>query len=222
MHEITRVNRSNNEARQFYDRISPFYDCIGGFLERRLANRCLEILKINSDETVLEIGFGTGYVLSKVAELVGVGGSVYGIDISPKMMQKTQDRLNRAGLIKQVNLKLGNAIDLPYSEGCFDTVFMSFTLELFDTPEIPKVLGEIKRVLRGGGRIGAVSLSRSLGVSWPIKLYERIHLRWPSYVDCRPIFLVESLRTAGFQIMSCETRRLAVLPVEIAVACKRS
>jgi demethylmenaquinone methyltransferase/2-methoxy-6-polyprenyl-1,4-benzoquinol methylase len=222
MHEITRVDRSSNEARQFYDRISPFYDWIGGFIERRLANRCLEMLKIENGETVLEIGFGTGYILSKVAKLVGVEDRVYGLEISPKMMQKTQDRLNRAGLPKQVHLTLGNAIDLPYGDGCIDVVFMSFTLELFDTPEIPKVLSEIKRVLKDRGRFGSVSLSRSLGTSWPVRVYEKAHLKWPRYVDCRPIYLVESLHMAGFQIMSCETRRLVILPVEIVVACNRS
>ncbi|MCD6371912.1 MAG: hypothetical protein J7L39_04340 [Candidatus Aenigmarchaeota archaeon] len=49
---------------------------------------------------------------------------------------------------------------------------MSFTLELFDTPEIPKILTEIKRVLKPKGRLGIISMPKEDENSLLLKLYE--------------------------------------------------
>jgi ubiquinone/menaquinone biosynthesis C-methylase UbiE len=98
--------------------------------------------------------------------------------------------------------------------------FMSFTLELFDTWEIPKVLEEIKRTLKVGGRVGIVSLSKSYGESMLLRLYEWTHRQWPRYLDCRPIYVEDSLKEADFNIASSEKAFLAGLPLEIIVATR--
>ena len=73
--------------------------------------------------------------------------------ISDRMLKLAKANLARAGLLERAHLRCRDAAALPYGDGSIDTVFMSFRLELFDTPEIPKVLAECKRVLRAGGRI---------------------------------------------------------------------
>jgi len=121
--------------------------------EKKYRNMALERFNIERGETVLEISFGTGHCLKHIAELVGVSGKVYGIDISSGMLGVSKQRLEETGLWDRVELYCGDASKMPYEDNKFDAVFMSFTLELFDTPEIPKVLGEIKRVLEPKGRI---------------------------------------------------------------------
>lgn len=110
-----------------------------------------------------------------MAKKVGRTGKAYGIDISPGMLEITKKRLDRAGLVERVELCCGDAIKLPYEDNKFDAVFMSFTLELFDAPEIPKVLDEIKRVLKPNGRLSVVSMSKENGESKLLKLYEWFH-----------------------------------------------
>jgi len=216
------VCRSKREAKQFYDRISRFYDYLTRAPERKYVEIALELLSVQEGETVLEIGFGTGYCLKWIAQCVGQTGKAYGIDISSGMLEVTKRRLEKARLIDRVELYCGDAAKLPLDENTFDAAFMSFTLELFDTPEIPKVLAEVKRVLRPTGRLGVVSMSRDYGESTLLRLYEWAHKKWPKYVDCRPIYVERALIDAGYEIQSKEKARLMGLPLGITIATKAS
>ncbi len=216
--DVLPVSRTKEEAKRSYDRISRYYDCLAGAFERKYAEIALEHLSIGEGEAVLEIGFGTGHCLKRIAELVGQTGRAYGIDISSGMMEITMRRLEKAGLIDRVELYRGDAANLPFKNNTFDAVFMSFTLELFDTPEIPKVLEQIKRVLKPEGRLGIVSISKENGGSVFLRLYEWTHNKWPKYVDCRPIYVEQSLREAGYKINTKEKVRFLGLPGEIVIA----
>ena len=218
--QVLPVSRTKEEAKRFYDRISGVYDCFTRAFERKHAERTLECLSIEKGEMVLEIGFGSGHCLKRIAQSVGETGKVCGIDISAGMLEVTKRRLRKAQLIDRVGLCRGDAARLPYGDNAFDAIFVSFTLELFDTPEISKVLEEIKRILRPTGRLGIASMSRESGKSAPLRLYEWAHRKWPRYVDCRPIYLEESLMDAGYRIRRREMTRMVGLPIEIIVATK--
>ena len=115
-----------------------------------------------------------------------------------------------------------DALDMAYKNNKFDAVFMSFTLELFDTPEIPKILTEIKRVLKPKGKLGVISISKEDGDSLLLKLYEWAHKKFPQYVDCRPIYVEQSIKDAGFEIKHREKEKLFGLPCKIVIAVKSS
>lgn len=217
---MQRVPRTKAQARASYDRMSRSYDLFAGNFEKRLRNLALERLGVAAGEAVLEIGFGTGHSLEQIAKAVGEKGRVSGVDLSRGMLTVSRKRLDRAGLSERVELHCGDAAQLPYADEDFDAAFMSFTLELFDTPEIPIVLGEIKRVLKTGGRLGVVSLSREDGLSLMLRVYEWLHQRLPQYIDCRPIYIAQALQDAGFQIVHSEKESLWGLPAKIAVGVK--
>lgn len=199
---ILPVPRTREEAKLSYDRISRYYDYTIGAFGQKYTEMALERLSIVEGETVLEIGFGTGYCLKLIAELVGQTGKVYGIDISSGMIEITKKRLKKAGLAKRAELCCGDAVSLPFVDNTFDAVFISFTLEAVDTPEIPKVLEQIKKVLKPGGRLGVASMSKENGESIFLRLYEWIHNKWPKYVGSRPIYAEQSLIDSGYQIKS--------------------
>lgn len=199
-HKVLRVYRTKAQAKESYDKISRFYDYFAGVFEKKYRNMALERLNIERGEIVLEIGFGTGHCLKQMAESVGENGKVYGIDISSGMLEVSKKRLEEAGLLDRVELYCGDVLKMPCKDNKFDAVFMSFTLELFDTPEIPKVLNKIKRVLKPNGRLVVVSMSKEDGDSILLRLYEWTHKKFPQYVDCRPIYLEQSIKDAGFKI----------------------
>jgi ubiquinone/menaquinone biosynthesis C-methylase UbiE len=216
--QFDRVERSHEQARASYNRISRFYDLIAGWSEKKGREAGLARLAAGEGEQVLEIGFGTGLALTALARAVGETGRVCGLDISEEMVSIARARLERAGLAGRVELTAGDALALPYMDRTFDAVFLSFVLELFDTPEIPKVLNECRRVLRPRGRVGVVSISSSGPRTLVRRLYEWSHRCFPQVVDCRPIPVRTLVESAGFSTTKAEAISMWGLEVKIAVA----
>jgi ubiquinone/menaquinone biosynthesis C-methylase UbiE len=218
MNTVSRVLRSKDEARASYNRLSRWYDLVSGSSERKYRNIGLRKLAARPGERILEIGFGTGHCILALAEAVGSKGKVCGIDLSDGMLAITQARAAKTGLAERVDLRTGDALHLPFDPGSFDGAFMSFTLELFDTPEISRVLEQCRTALKPGGRIAIVSLVKKPGAT--VRLYEWFHERMPAVVDCRPIHAQADLETAGFEIVEVTSMSMWGLPVEIILAQK--
>ena len=157
---VTRVERSKEAARAAYDGLSKWYDLLAGSSEKKFADFGLQKLDAKAGEKILEIGFGTGNSLVSLVGCVGKTGKVYGVDLSTGMFRVAQSKLKKNGTLGRVELQCADAMHLPYPDNLFDAVFISFVLELFDTPELPLVLHECKRVLQSNGRIGVVALSK--------------------------------------------------------------
>ena len=65
-------------------------------------------------------------------------------------------------------------------------------------------------------------MSKDNGKSIFLKLYEWLHKKLPKYIDCRPIYVEQSVRQAEFAVISKEKVKLFRLPGEIVVAAKES
>jgi ubiquinone/menaquinone biosynthesis C-methylase UbiE len=211
------IEGSATATRDFYDRISRVYDLIADVSEHDARETGLKALGLCPGQHALEIGFGTGHAAAWLAEAVGPAGRVCGLDISPGMLEVARRRVAETGMDERVELRLGDARELPYASSSFDAVFMSFTLELFPLPEIPRVLAECRRVLTPSGRLGLVSLFRNGQPNTLTELYVWLHRHFPHFIDCQPIDGISFLRQAGFSIQTQQTLSIWGLPVVVAV-----
>ena len=210
--------KKKETTKAYYDHLSRWYDLLAGQAESKCKDFGLELLNTQPGETVLEVGFGTGHCLQSLARSVGKIGKVYGIDLSSGMLQVAQSKLRQKSLADKVELRQGDALQLPYENEFFDALFMSFTLELFALSEIPILLKACKRVLSSQGRMCIVSMSKRDTEGFMIKLYQWAHQQWPTYIDCRPIDARSEIEQAGFRVEQPVQLSLFGLPVDIILA----
>ncbi len=213
--------QTKSETKAFYNKIAKVYDLLAERSEQSMREIALEMLAPAPGEHLLEIGFGTGHVLARLAQAAGPTGKVFGIDISENMLAQATELLEREGLTERVTLACGDAEDLPYPPDSFDGIFMCFTLELFDTPDIPRVLAQCKRVLRPGGRIVVAAVSKEGTQGLVVRVFEWTHRHFPNLLDCRPIHARQSLEDQGFPIEQVRIESMWV-PVEMVRARKPS
>lgn len=216
--DIADVNRSKAEAMCFYNSISTYYDTLAASSEKKYVNTGLEMLAVQEGEHVLEIGCGTGHALVQIAQITGISGYVYGVDISKGMIQISRERLRNYELSKRVSLVLDDASNLSFSSGSMEAIFISFTLELFHTLEIAQVLAECRRILKNQGRICIVSLAKDEPLNFFGRFYEWLHDKFPKVLDCRPIPVQALLHQADFTIKDHQKETMWGLPVSMTLA----
>lgn len=210
---VAPVERSTAQARAAYDRMAPWYDWAEAPFERWARAAGLRLLDARPGERILEIGVGTGHTLAALAQQVGAGGSLLGIDLSLRMAQASQRRLARKSRGTRLVLMQADARHLPLDDASVDAVTMSFTLELMATEDIPVVLAQCRRVLTDAGRITVVSLELRDTPNLMTRLYLAAHRRWPRSVDCRPLPLRDVLVASGFTVSGTWSGTIAGLPV---------
>ena len=214
-------SKHHESNRTFYDRISHFYDAIADAGEHNAREAGETALNLQAGESVLEIGFGTGNSLVTFSDQVGDHGSVSGVDISPGMKDVAQKKLQERETVGNIELKVGDARELPFDDESFDAVFSSFTLELFPVEHISIVLREVARVLKPDGRMGIVSMSvvrKGKHASLLESTYIWMHRHFPHIVDCQPIDVHKHVINAGMKIASEDEVEIWTMPVAVAVA----
>jgi arsenite methyltransferase len=109
------------------------------------------VAELHEGETVLDLGSGGGIDVLLSSRRVGPSGTVYGLDMTDEMLALAQRNAREAGATNVHFLK-GLIEAIPLSAESVDVVISNCVVNL--SPEKDKVLAEIVRVLRPGGRVG--------------------------------------------------------------------
>jgi SAM-dependent methyltransferase len=121
-----------------------------------------ELGRLAPGERVLDLGSGAGTDSLIAAQMVGPGGHVTGIDMTPQMLAKARAAAAEMGL-GNVEFVEGEAERLPFPDESFDVVVSNGVIDLI--PDKDAVFAELNRVLVSGGRLQVADVTIQSPVS---------------------------------------------------------
>jgi demethylmenaquinone methyltransferase / 2-methoxy-6-polyprenyl-1,4-benzoquinol methylase len=146
-------------VRTMFDRISPVYDAMNRTMTMGLDQRwrrATVAAVVRPGDRVLDSCCGTGdLALASLA----AGGRVTGLDFSERMLERAR---RKSGEVEWVQ---GDALALPFEDSSFDAATVGFGVRNLD--DLERGLGELRRVLRPGGRVSILEITRPRGVLAP-------------------------------------------------------
>jgi ubiquinone/menaquinone biosynthesis C-methylase UbiE len=198
------------DARQQFDRWSRHYD--RDFLQTCFFQPAhamlLEALR-PGDGRILDVGCGTGIFAARVLERPGT--EVWGLDLSAGMLRQAQTRCCTSQ--GHLHLVQGDSERLPFADGTFDAVTCTHSFHHY--PRQGRVLTEMHRVLRPGGRLLLIDGDRDRPWGWLVFEVFVVLMEGPvRHLSARAFR--ESFRHAGFGSIR-QLRRGGPLPFLMTV-----
>jgi len=120
----------------------------------QIIDRTLALLDARAEHNILEIGFGGGSALCRLAKQAS-SGVISGVDISPEMIRRAERRFRHEIETGRLRVQLGDVTHLPFADAAFARVFTINTIYFW--PDALQGLGEIYRVLKPNG-LAAISI----------------------------------------------------------------
>lgn len=116
---------------------------------RAYKRRSHRLLEPTAGDRILDVGCGRGDDALMLAEAVGPGGEVVGVDNSETMVENARER---GADVPAVRFAVEDALDLPFADDDFDAARADRVLQHLESPD--EALSELRRVTRPGGRVG--------------------------------------------------------------------
>jgi demethylmenaquinone methyltransferase/2-methoxy-6-polyprenyl-1,4-benzoquinol methylase len=143
-------------ARELFAPLGPTYDRYARLLsfgqDPRWRRFLVERIAAGPGDVVLDVASGTGAVALELVRQKGC--SVVGIDQSGEMLEEARRRIALAAATKDVRLVEGRAEELPFEDGVFDALTVTYLLRYVDDPGA--TLAELARVVRSGGTLASL------------------------------------------------------------------
>ncbi len=204
------LRRLFDDAADDYDRIEHWMSFGTGPTYRR---RALERAGLVAGKRVLDVAAGTGLVTREAVGIVGDPSLVLGVDPSPGMLAQARQS------IPSVKLSLGSAESLPVADASVDFISMGYALR--HVSDLGVTFREFHRVIRSGGRMCVLEITRPAGRLHRLALRMYLHgvvpalarlasrgvdsrRLWSYYSDTiencvPPERIIDAMKTAGFE-----------------------
>ena len=162
--ETERPERDSEEfatqVRGMFDRIAGVYDLMNSAmtagLHHQWRERAVDRVNVGPGSDALDVCCGTGDLALALRRRIGPDGRVVGCDFSEPMLDLARQKSGEEGLA--VEFGWADALDLPYGDKSFDAVTVGFGAR--NLADLEKGLAEMARVLRPGGRLAILEITR--------------------------------------------------------------
>lgn len=148
-------------VRRMFGEIAPTYDLLNSLLSANLHKRWRAVAVrragLKPGDRVLDVATGTGELALALARTVGPAGPVVGVDFCAPMLALGRRKAARRK-IAEIRFLLGAAEALPFPDDTFQGAFMGFALR--NVADVVRTLQEMARVVRPGGRVVNLELTR--------------------------------------------------------------
>jgi demethylmenaquinone methyltransferase/2-methoxy-6-polyprenyl-1,4-benzoquinol methylase len=146
-------------VRAMFDRIAPVYDAMNRVMTAGLDQRWRRATAravVGPGDSVLDACCGTGDLAVAAAEQ---GGRVTGLDFSERMLERARRKAPTLDWVE------GDLLALPFGDASFDAATVGFGVR--NVEDLERALGELRRVLRSGGRLGILEITQPRGALRP-------------------------------------------------------
>jgi demethylmenaquinone methyltransferase / 2-methoxy-6-polyprenyl-1,4-benzoquinol methylase len=143
-------------ARELFAPLGPTYDRYARLLslgqDPRWRRFLVERTEAGPGDVVLDVATGTGAVALELVRQKGC--AVVGVDQSAEMLEEARRRIALAAATKDIRLQEGRAEALPFEDGAFDALTVTYLLRYVEDPRA--TLAELARVVRTGATIASL------------------------------------------------------------------
>ena len=150
-------------VRSMFDRNAPVYDLMNRVMTAGLDQRWRRLtvrLVVSRGDRVLDACCGTGDLAVAARN---AGADVVGLDFSARMLERARRKDPSLEWVQ------GDMLELPFESGSFDAVTVGFGVR--NVADLERGLAELRRVLKPGGRVGVLEITRPRG---PLRLFYRL------------------------------------------------
>ena len=222
--------------------LPPLYDWIMGFYERPSNRHALDGPAIENAATIVDVGVGTGYLLSRLLSLTHEKQAISAVDLSSKMIENAKNYLQKKRqLSDRICFHQADCQKMPWDDNSFDLYVSSYLFDLLPEAELRKAIAEMERILKPDGYAILVTMTTELNtVPWMKKIFYQMMNefyflgydkgRWNriwkvlfnGYAPhCRPIALGSYLKESEkMMIVYSKLSRVSLFPVRIYYARK--
>lgn len=156
------MSQTNSDIHEIFTSIAHQYDRLNTLLTFNIdqiwRKKAIELCHLKADDKVLDLCCGTGKMMELECMAVGKPTRVVGLDFNREMLKVGTKRLTQLIGDYEFNLIQGDAMTLPFKDNIFDCVTIAFGLR--NIPDKSKAISEMYRVLKPGGRVVCLELSK--------------------------------------------------------------